>query len=339
MQAKVAQNIPNALKWIGIGSTAMMLFVAAANPQTQGVTSKKAVESKSQTSAKANTGASPDVVQGKLFLATLFTIGGGADRPYLWIKSEGAQYEIVLTDKTSLPSDWRQKRDGDDTQYPVTLIGVGGTFYTEPEPESMQVTHKADGTISRRLNIHDSGSDHEHHVTTLLPLVGRYSVQGRIVVRSNDGETGQIAASEIKYLGQDKGPSKQDAGNAVETKAGKQHTLIVWNDVKGHSEVATRTSPNAMKMLIGTTNQGQRGYALLPSKDGALMKLSNGPTASSFTGLFKGEKPDDDFYWTLGVGATVALPNEWIELFGIVCRGGSLTVTAKGVEFENAELK
>ena len=66
-------------------------------------------------------------MQGKLFLATLFTIGGGADRPYLWIKSDGAQYEIVLTEKTSLPSDWRQKRDGDDTQYPVTLIGVGGT--------------------------------------------------------------------------------------------------------------------------------------------------------------------------------------------------------------------
>ena len=36
MQAKVAQNIPNAAKWIGIGSTAMMLFVAAGKPSDTG---------------------------------------------------------------------------------------------------------------------------------------------------------------------------------------------------------------------------------------------------------------------------------------------------------------
>ena len=91
-------------------------------------------------------------MQGKLFLATLFTIGGGADRPYLWIKSDGAQYEIVLTEKTSLPSDWRQKRDGDDTQYPVTLIGVGGTFYTEPDGAPVQRSFAA-GTVGIDVGI------------------------------------------------------------------------------------------------------------------------------------------------------------------------------------------
>ena len=91
-------------------------------------------------------------MQGKLFLATLFTIGGGADRPYLWIKSDGAQYEIVLTEKTSLPSDWRQKRDGDDTQYPVTLIGVGGTFYTEPDGAPVQRSFAA-GTVGINVGI------------------------------------------------------------------------------------------------------------------------------------------------------------------------------------------
>lgn len=115
--------------------------------------------------------------------------------------------------------------------------------------------------------------------------------------------------------------------------------MIAWSDVKGHGEVATRTSSNTIKMLIGTTQQSQRGYELLPSKDGASIKMSNGIEARSFTGLLKGDEPDDDFYWSLGVGATVALPNEWTKLFGILCKGGSLTVTPKGVEFDNTELK
>lgn len=133
--------------------------------------------------------------------------------------------------------------------------------------------------------------------------------------------------------------SKQDGGNAVETESGKQHTLIVWSDVKGHSEVATRASSNALKMLIGTTRQNQRGYALLPSRDGESIKMSNGIESLSFTGLFNGDEPDDEFYWSLGVGATLELPNDWTKLFGVTCRGGSLTVTAKGIEFENTELK
>lgn len=185
--------------------SALTAVVLASTLFGQSNTSTKAAQvapkdSKSKTSGKANTVASRDLVQGKLFIATLFTVGAGNDHPYLWIKSDAAQYEIVLTEKTSLPSGWRQKRDGDDGQYPVTLIGVEGVFYLEPEPETMQVTHNANGSITRRLNIHDAGSDHENRVTTLMPLVGNYSVRGQITMPSQGGATGQISASEIKVL-------------------------------------------------------------------------------------------------------------------------------------------
>ena len=61
----------------------------------------------------------PDVLQGKLSLAYLLG-AGGLTHPSLWIRSEDVQYEIELTEKTSLPSDWRHK-DEDGARYPNHL--------------------------------------------------------------------------------------------------------------------------------------------------------------------------------------------------------------------------
>ena len=181
---------------------ALVLFVAPplAVAQASGPGVKSAPPSKiGQAAPKSSAKPKPktDEVQGKLFLATLFSLGGGGENhPYLFVKSDGAQYEVALADKAVLPTAWLQKKD-DLAQYPVTLMDM--TIYTEPE--NLHVTQNPDGSVNRRLDIHDTTTDHEHHVVTLIPLIGRYSVRGRIVTPSQDGQSGQITASEIKFLG------------------------------------------------------------------------------------------------------------------------------------------
>jgi peptidoglycan hydrolase-like protein with peptidoglycan-binding domain len=172
------------------------LSVKGASSPVQASPGAKAGSGKTEPSArkaaKGNVEAQfPDVLEGRLLLARAFSMNGMLD-PLLWIKSDNAQYEIVLTEGTLVPPEWRHQ-GVDDERYPVGLNG--SQFFVEPE--GLQVTHNQDGTNRVTLNSSKSaGIDRNGHVMMLFPLIGRYSVRGRI-----DSDSGSIAASEVKYLG------------------------------------------------------------------------------------------------------------------------------------------
>ena len=77
----------------------------------------------------------------------------------------------------------------------ILIIFLGTDFHVEPE--TLHLEHNQDGTVTRNVDMHDLGVNHEHSLTTLVPLVGRYSVQGKITLRSHDGDAGHITAGEI----------------------------------------------------------------------------------------------------------------------------------------------
>ncbi len=125
----------------------------------------------------------PDVLEGKLLLTRQDTMNGLAGS-VLWIRSDTERYEIVLTKGTLASPDWRRKGE----KYSVTLNGV--EFFVLPEG----LTNNRDGTTQITLN--SAITDRQGHILVAYPLVGRYSVQGRIA-----HDTEKIEAGEIKYLG------------------------------------------------------------------------------------------------------------------------------------------
>jgi hypothetical protein len=121
----------------------------------------------------------PDTIKGELALAYSMSINGPGIAS-LWIKSDDAQYEIVFTQKTKVPPEWRQVN-----YVGHEVVGVPGLPLYIPRENnvSQQVGYRPDG-----------------QVMMLSPVAGRYSVRGKITVRPQGGHVGRINASEVKEL-------------------------------------------------------------------------------------------------------------------------------------------
>lgn len=167
----------------------------------------------------------------------------------------------------------------------------------------------------------------------------------KAVVAAYDLKSSEPAAGNAETA-----PSGSPAAPAGGTPTPGSGNVIAWKDISEHKEIADRSSVNSMTLEV---NSEQHSYILKPRVDGALLTLApyssggmamtgnNGkaPQSNGMTGSLDGLKPDDGFYSTLGVGASIVLPEQWIEICGVQVKGGALTVTAQGLDFKGGEQK
>jgi hypothetical protein len=111
------------------------------------------------------------------------SVNGPSAASLLFEADSGDQYRIVFTAKTTFPAEWR----GSD--YSIKdIISTPGTappyIYLERDKNAKQEVGYAD----------------DGQVEMLTPVVGRYSVRGKITARPQGRSAGQISANSITSL-------------------------------------------------------------------------------------------------------------------------------------------
>lgn len=123
----------------------------------------------------------------------------------------------------------------------------------------------------------------------------------------------------------------------VATAEGK---VIPWKQLADDHKVKTRTSHNTVVMKLVTNDPiWGTGYTLSGKNNSSLI-LADSPFATSsgasvsiamFGGSMKGGSPDARFYFALGIGASLELPDQLIRIFGVEIKGGSIVIAESGI--------
>jgi len=141
-------------------------------------------------------------------------------------------------------------------------------------------------------------------------------------------------------------------GELVTDKA-EQGTLISWDKLVDTYKVKERTLGNKLVMrIVGNDPVWGTGYMLSAEKRGLVKKVLrvDNPYFKKSGGIMgvRGVKgslslennaPYPEFYSVLGIGTSVILPDQWIKIFGIEIKGGSIQIEKAGIVVTQSEIK